>query len=468
MNKENIFKSKRDKAKTENNRQWATLINKIVQGEVVPVIGPEFMASYEKEDSEDNGNDDKNTEEWVNPHLELINQLAESMDIEPGQHQSFSELLYDDAFPASERMEIYDMLGEVFEQEIAALNRGELPRKRIFAPSSLLIKLLKTCRFRFVITTSFTPVVEYAMKEIYGTENVRVLNFSNNPSGNDDIEDVDDIQKPTVYYMFGRVCRQEKRYVVNDSDMLSFCRSWLSNAPKTLVSVLKDKYLLLLGNSYSDWLCRFVWYSMKTKLETELKGMVVNPAASESLLQFMKRIDAFTQQDPKAVIERIDTLIEAERASQEENKFKKPEINTDVFISYSRRDGDVVKTLYDQLREKGLRVWYDKEKLDTGAKFMDDIKLAIRKTRIFIPVLSHHIEDEKNESHPYRTEWDTALEVDSTYGRNFIMPVCEKGFDFYNGCIPEKLQRHNAKVYDKEKPDFSEFVNEVYNYLMSI
>ena len=462
--KENVFKSKREKSKTENNRQWDMLIDKIVQGEVVPVIGPEFMACYE--DKVNNGTDNKTVEEWVNPHLELINMLAETMGIKPGQHKSFSELLYDDAFPASERMDIYDMIGEAFEPEIMELNRGVLPEKRIFAPSSLLLKLLKACKFRFVITTSFTPVVEYAMKEIYSTENVRVLNFSNNPSGNDDIGDVDDIQKPTVYYMFGRVCRQEKRYVVNDSDMLSFCRSWLSNAPKTLVSVLKDKYLLLLGNNYSDWLCRFVWYSMKTKLETELKGMIVNPAANECLLQFMKRIDAFTQQDPKAVIEKIDTLIEIKK-SQEDQKFRKPEVNTDVFISYSRRDGYVVKKLYDQLRDKGLRVWYDRNKLDTGAKFMDDIKLAIRKTRIFIPILSHHIEEERNESHPYRTEWETALEVDTTYGRNFIMPLCENGFDFYNGCIPEKLQRHNAKYYESDEPDFNEFVNEVYNYLMS-
>lgn len=463
--KENVFKSKRDKSKTENNRQWDMLIDKIVQGEVVPVIGPEFMASYEEKVN--SGTDDNIAEEWVNPHLELVNMLAETMGIEPGQHKSFSELLYDDAFPASERMDIYDMIGEAFEPEIMELNRGGFPEKRIFVPSSLLLKLLKTCKFRFVITTSFTPVVEYAMKEIYGTENVRVLNFSNNPSGNDDIGDVDDIQKPTVYYMFGRVCRQEKRYVVNDSDMLSFCRSWLSNAPKTLVSVLKDKYLLLLGNNYSDWLCRFVWYSMKTKLETELKGMVVNPVANESLLQFMKRIDAFTQQDPKAVIEKIDSLIDVKREKQEAKKFKQPEVNTDVFISYSRRDGDVVKKLYDQLKGKGLRVWYDRDKLGTGAKFMDDIKLAIRKTRIFIPVLSHHIEKERNESHPYRTEWETAMEVDSTYGRNFIMPFCEKDFDFYNGCIPEKLQNHNAMIYESDQQDFSEFVDEVYNYLMT-
>lgn len=461
MSKGNPFGGKGSRPTRESNRQWDELIEKIIQGEVIPVIGPEFLAQNDIE------HPDSDDLEWVNPHQELINMLADSKGITPC-HKSFSELLYDDAFPASERMEIYDLIGEAFEQEIIALNRDELPKERIFAPSALLLKLLKVCKFRFVITTSFTPVVEYAMKEIYGSENVKVLNFSNNPSGNDDIGSVDDINKPTVYYMFGRVCRQEKRYVVNDSDMLSFCRSWLSHAPKTLVSVLKDKYLLLLGNNYSDWLCRFVWYSMKTKLETELKGMIVNPSANESLLQFMKRIDAFTQQDPKAVIERIDSLVSLRMVSQEREKYKAPDLNTDVFISYSRRDSEVVRILYDELTRRGLRVWYDKENLGIGAKFMDEIKLAIKKTRIFIPVLSHHIEEEKNESHPYRIEWDTALEVASTYGRNFIVPVCEKNFDFYNGCIPEKLQKHNAKTYECDAPDFSEFANEVFDFLMTL
>lgn len=457
MAKKNVFKQKEEKTVSENNRQWNELIEKIIQGEVVPVIGPEFMAKDE---------DDAN--KWLNPHQELINMLAETKGISSCHHSSFSELLYDDGFPASERMDIYDMIGEAFEPEIKELDKGKISEERIFSPSALLIRLLKVCKFRFVITTSFTPIVEYAMKEIYGTENVNVMNFSNNPLGNDDLSDVDDIYKPAVYYMFGRVCRQSERYVVNDSDMLSFCRSWLSNAPSNLVNVLRDKYLLLLGNNYSDWLCRFVWYSMKTKLKTELKGMVVNPIANESLLQFMKRIDAFTQKDPHAVIDKIEALVTERLKSQEKLKYQKPDMNTDVFISYSRRDSEIVKKLYDELTSKGLRVWYDKENLGIGDKFMEEIKLAIKKTRIFIPVLSHHIDAEKNQSHPYRTEWEIAMEVASTYGRNFILPICEKNFDFYNGCIPERLQKHNADTYEYSNPEFSVFTEEVYNFLMSL
>lgn len=450
----NVFNRLGNRPLTENNRQWDELIEKIVQGEVVPVIGPEFLAE-----------DFNDPNLSMNPQQELINMLADSKEIK-GEHSSFSELLYDDAYPAREREDVYDMLGEVFEPELAAINAGKLPQDPIFRPSKLLIKLLKTCKFRFVITTSFIPLVEYAMKGIYGENGVNVMNFSNNPLGNADLKGADDIQKPSVYYMFGRVCRQSKRYVVNDSDMLAFCRSWLSEAPSNLVNVLRTKYLLILGNNYSDWLCRFIWYSMKTELDTKPKGMMVNE--DESLLQFMKRIDAFTQRDPEAVIEKIETLVAEKVKAQEQLKYQKPDFNTDVFLSYSRRDADVVKKLYDELTDKGLRVWYDRENLGVGDKFMEEIKMAIRKTRVFIPVLSHNIENEKNESHPYRTEWETAMEVASSYGRNFILPICEKGFDFYSGNIPEKLQKHNANLYDPETLDFGNFVTDVYNYLMNL
>lgn len=453
---QNVFKRKGDRPVGESNRQWDELIEKISQGEVIPVIGPEFLA----EDFDD-------AEKWVNPHLVLVNMLAETKNIQT-EHHSFSELLYDDAFPARERDDIYDMLGEAFALEIQEASKTEspVPEDAIFRPSTLLIKLLKVCKFRFVITTSFTPVVEYAMREIYGAKGVKVMNFNNNPLSNEDLKNTDDIQKPTVYYMFGKVCRQAKRYVVNDSDMLAFCRSWLSEAPSTLVSVLKSKYLLILGNNYSDWLCRFIWYSMKTELDVKPKGMIVN--ANESLLQFMKRIDAFTQKDPKAVIDKIETLLVEKQKKQEELRYQKPDLNTDVFISYSRRDALVAKKLYDELTAKGLRVWYDRENLGLGDKFMDEIRQAIRKTRVFIPIFSHHIIEEKNQSHPYRTEWETAMEVASTYGRNFILPVCEEGFDFYQASIPEKLQKHNADTYQVDTLDFGPFIEGVYNYLMAL
>ena len=118
----NVFKPKGKKPIGESNRQWDELIEKIIQGEVVPVIGPEFLAKKVEDDENININQQEDEIQWANPHQELINMLAESKGIKPN-HKSFSELLYDDAFPASERKEIYDMLGEVFPTTIR-LSKG--------------------------------------------------------------------------------------------------------------------------------------------------------------------------------------------------------------------------------------------------------------------------------------------------------------------------------------------------------
>lgn len=432
-----IFKRK-GREDPESTRQWDTLITKIMEGNVVPVIGPEFMVDSER---------------GKNPHQILIDDLADAYGVE-SHPTSFSQLLFDKNFDVADRKNIYAMLGDAFEQ-------------KLFEPSALLKRLLRIKQFPFVITTSFTPVVEDAMREIWGNE-LRVMKFSNDPARNDDIKTRQDIHKPTVYYLFGRVCHSEKKYVVTDTDMLAFCKSWLSSAerPQNLAAELQSKYLLILGNSYSDWLCRFVWYSMKSRFEAQPVGMMVDPMAQDSLLQFMKRIDAFTQNNLEEVLDKMESLLESKMAEESGNGH--PQKGADVFLSYSRSDSTVTEQLCEALKARGISVWFDRDSLSYGASFMNEIIAGIKSARLFVPVMTHNIELEKNDYHPYRTEWQTAIEVASGYGRNFIFPVSERGFDFYGSNIPEAMQRHNAYIYDADNPDFGSFVEQIVQVLAQL
>jgi hypothetical protein len=207
---------------------------------------------------------------------------------------------------------------------------------------------------------------------------------------------------------------------------------------------------------------------MKTKLNTELKGMVVNPSANESLLQFMKRIDAFTQKDPQAVIDKIDTLVTDRMKSQEKKKYLKPDMNTDVFISYSRADAEITAKLYEAMSERGINVWYDRNSISMGGNFMNEIIAGIKSTKLFVPIMTHNIQKQHNEYHPYRTEWKTAIDLASGYGRTFIMPISEKDFDFYGSNIPDALKACNAYLYDTDNPDFEPFIDEIQKLLAII
>lgn len=442
---QNVFVNKAEEP------MWEALIGKIIDGDVIPIIGPDVLS-----------ND-------INLHKQLIDFIAQEFMV-TSRPKSFSELVYDSTYLAANknnRDSIYTWINEIF--------GPDAPKQK---PSDLLIRLLRSKLFPFVITTSFTPIVEQVMREVW-KEDLRILKFNNNPSENKDIDNELDLTKPTLYYMFGRVGdTRAHRYVITDQDMLEFCSSWLdeNKRPKKLVNVLKKKFLLMLGTDYSDWLFRFIWFSIRKERETKdaKSDMIANCELEESFVHFMERHETYMKQNPDDVVteivKRMDRLYQYEPMLKEKlekritTKFSYPEENSDVFISYSRSDSAFVESLYEELTKKGLNVWYDKMNLTDGGEFMDEIKRAIQTAKYFVPILTTNIEKEKNAPHVYRNEWDIACGVG--IGRTYIIPVSEKNFDFYNSHLPGKIQAHNAIIFETES-DIPIVANKLINKIES-
>ena len=400
---------------------WDKLIQQIIDGNVIPVIGADMLIDNSK-----------------NLHRLIVEGIAKSLRIGTIP-QTFSELIYSPEYKNRFKLDnIYYQVDNLF-------------ASKRFPSSERLRRLLSIRQFPFVITTSFSPVVEQEMRNIWQDE-LRVLKFSNNPSENNDIKDGTDLRKPTVYYMFGKVGAGAHKYVLTDVDLLDFVSSWLSNdnkaRPKNLCNELKDKYLLMLGNTYSDWLFRFIWYSMR---KSDMgRGMLAYDTLDESLLHFLERTETFTKQNTSEVIDQIISRLDKKIKENETTKFNKPEENVDIFLSYSRSDSKVAERLYEALTAKGKRVWYDKYNLTEGANFMDEIRKAIRSAKYFIPLLTSNIESERKESHVYRNEWDVAIDVAISMGRTYIIPIADSAFDFYSASIPERIQQHNAVFFNAE------------------
>ena len=406
-----------------NDAEWDTFIDQIIQGNVIPVIGPEILC--------ENGN----------PHKSILKYFVRIFNVQP-QINSFSELISDHNFLVhNQRDYIYSYINQVI-------------AKSRFSPSKLLHDLLSIEQFPFVITTSFTPIVENTMKEIWEGKGKRlkVMCFNNNPEENQDIKYDIDLYSPTVYYMFGKAGDSAHRYVVTDIDMLDFCSSWIADTegrPSKLISCLKNKYLLMIGNSYSDWLFRFIWYSLR-KSGTG-SGLYACDNVEDDLSRFLQRNQTILRRPPQETIDTmIDKLNEKLNGRRQDNvtNFNSVEYGADIFISYSRRDADIAEKLYEQLTHKGINVWFDRNNITAGGKFMDEIRQGIRTAKYFIPILSLNIEQEKNESHVYRIEWGEAIETSASYGRTYIIPIFENGLDFYQASIPDKLRQHNAIQYD--------------------
>ncbi len=130
---------------------WDKLIQQIIDGNVIPVIGADLLI------------DDKD-----NPHKFIIDLLAKGFKVE-SKPNSFSELVYDSNYKkVNKKDSIYYMVNKIF---------GNVK----FEPSLRLKRLLAIRQFPFVITTSFTPIVEHNKRDIWRDEfrEMRLLNGNN-------------------------------------------------------------------------------------------------------------------------------------------------------------------------------------------------------------------------------------------------------------------------------------------------
>lgn len=433
------LKINRDSIIGNEDTKWNALIEAAMAGNVVPVIGPDIICDYGGR---------YNANEFL--VTTIAQQFGLSSDI-----RTFSELAYCNEFLAKmeepgnvvTRDVIYDLINGIFSNESNI--------EQCFQPSAMLTKLLSIKQFPFIITTSFTPVVEREMRRLWGSREVSVLTFSNNvikdtKPGVGDIRNAADMTRPSVYYMFGRTPDQPHRYVLTDNDMLDFCKAWLSEQtrPNNLCNCLKDKYLLTLGCGYGDWLFRFIWYCMSKSADTSTKGLMAKDERTEkSLVDYLNRINAFlpSNRRPEEIIDEIARRLENYNQSHLNEWFVRPPRSTDVFISYSRSDSAFAESLYNYLRNQGLSVWYDRNDLLGGARFIDEIDNAIAHTKVFIPIFTQSIAREAMDAHVYRREWKKAIEMQENMGsRNFIIPVHAADFDFYDADIPGTLKSHNS------------------------
>jgi hypothetical protein len=93
-----------------------------------------------------------------------------------------------------------------------------------------------------------------------------------------------------------------------------------------------------------------------------------------------------------------------------------------VFLSYAREDIDAARRLFNDLRNAGVKVWFDKESLVPGQRWKSTIKQAIRDSDFFLALLSAK---SLNKTGYVQKELKEALEVFEEYPstRIFIIPA---------------------------------------------
>jgi TIR domain/SIR2-like domain len=417
-------------------RLWGQLLSFIEEGFVVPVIGPELLKL------EING-------EMTLLYNYLAKQLAGRLQINCQPSDTLNLVVCRYLSEGGQREDIYPEMKHIMPRIIDV----KLPET--------LIKLAEIRPLKLFVTTSFDPLLIYALNQVRygGQEKTQVLAFS--PGSNNDLPEThEQLDRTTVFHLFGKLTAVPE-YAVTDEDVLEFMHSLQSqiSQPSRLFDVLTQQNLIVIGCPLSDWLGRFFVRIAKKERLIISRGktdfLVGDYLHNElKLAEFLHHFSLRTKVFPLTSIEFVNELhrrwVELNPSNAITEKINsQPGTGVDkiktgsVFLSYASEDQPAVTLIRDELEQAGIDVWFDRNPDDIrpGDKFEAKIKANIDQCSLFIPVISQNTLIEKPRF--FRIEWNYAQELADRYPDNkrFIIPVAIDDTSIEESTIPNKFRK---------------------------
>ena len=314
-----------------------------------------------------------------------------------------------------------------------------LRNKTIHCRESVL-RLLALKQFPLIMSTSYIQ----QLPGLLGIGEDRV--FSYKKSASNEVAPVTfSVASPTLYYMFGKANSISKSFMVTEEDYLEYLHLWHNSEcrPQDLCRYLSDKFFLVLGCNYPNWVFRFFWHSIKnfnlpSLVSSDTEGVVSMEHSEDlALRRFLARIQAQVCEDVDTfvndLIDQWDQTRTQSVASSEESS------EVDVFISYANEDFDVAQRVAETFIAKGATVWFDKRKLKGGDEYERIIKRSITHAKRFVPIVSKHTL--VNERRFFRKEWDDALKEKAfRLNMEYIVPVRTDDFSIDSPLLPDEFR----------------------------
>lgn len=375
-----------------NESGWARLLEEIDKGNVIPVLGQElFTLTVEGEE--------------IPLREYILRKMKERLGVEDSV-SDFAGLSYEYNMRAWDRIqsEPYYETTRIL-QEITGAEVEFLPE---------LQELLSIEKFRLVLSTSFDDLALKAMESFWGKGKVKRLSYEKRSCK----EDIDDLSKPCLYQMFGKASAVPHEFVLTEDDLLEFLHYWLDEnyRPKRLSNVLREKYLLVIGCNYPNWLFRFFFHSLKfssRSASADRVGMLADSCLDKNLIDFLSRMNAGVYEDARVFIRELVKRWKA---------FQGTEDKKEIFISYASEDFEQARRIADTFQELGVAVWFDKKSLEPGDAYEAMIKQNIQESKIFVPVLSRSVVNCGRRF--FKREWKWANdELELRFPEKFIYPV---------------------------------------------
>jgi hypothetical protein len=248
-----------------------------------------------------------------------------------------------------------------------------------------------------------------------------------------------------VFYLFGKA-EASPLFAIHDEDALEFAytlQNTLQNGvpPMRMFSELRSRHLLLIGCNLADWLSRlFLRLSNEKRLSSDdrpKREFLIERATPEErdltvFLDRFSRDSRWYSMAPSEFVTELSRRWSERNPLQPRTPGESPpaeSVTGGIFISYASQDIGAAKRLFTQLQNEGDVVWLDKSALKPGDDWERQIKGAVARCDIFVPLLSATTES-RTEGY-FRLEWREAEErARRMQGRKFIFPtVIDSSFD---------------------------------------
>lgn len=118
-----------------------------------------------------------------------------------------------------------------------------------------------------------------------------------------------------------------------------------------------------------------------------------------------------------------------------------PNIDKDIFISYSRKDTDTVEFIYEWLENAGYKCWLDIDGMFSGISYKKVIVDAIKRSKVLLFMSSEN----SNKSRNVISEVSIAME----YGKK-VIPIRLDMYP-YSESIEYDIINHDYVIYDKSR-----------------
>ena len=403
-----------------NERDWKRLLDKMSEGYVVPVLGPQLLV----------GPDGRSLQESVARHILKANDLDDEVALPP-----FNELNAAVSLLRSQCSE-QDIYADVYDAI------GTLPKADSLQFPAPIRQIAEIADFRLFVTLTPDSLLAQCLRLRCAVN--EIIHSPTLPSG--EARDLPDDWRSRsgelhLLYLFGK-SRSVPMCAIHDEDILEYAHNIIANSsqvPIKFLNELQDLNLLLIGCNFPDWLSRFFLRLMrKSRLsgkKSSREWLVEQLEEEDSLTCFLKsyssETEVLSQLPPVQFVDELHRRwLESHGAAAASASAPLPDGSTVnpgalFFISYSRAtDLPRAEAFFNFLLDLGAtenEIWFDRTTLEPGQDFGNRILEGIESCRYFLPLVSDGA-DQRQRAFVFR-EWQKANHFNEEMNREFLIPI---------------------------------------------